>query len=376
MKFKKSKLIIISVVCICNFIYSTGCSKENETIKIGVVGTMSGINSDLSVSGRRGVELATEEINKAGGLNGNKIKLVIKDDKNNPSVALKVYKEFVNEKVPVVIGPYTSGMIVNSMDYLKNKNILFLGPTISADSLSGINDNFIRFISTTNEQAIAITQMAKENNNKKFAIIYDLQNIGFNQALYDNFKKLLEINSGEVVLTKTFTSNSEVNYSGLAEEVTQSKADALFIIANSTDNAGITQQVRKMQCKVQIFSPLWSNTTDLIKKGGTAVEGMFIVGAIDTNDKSSGFLKFKENYFNKYGENPTFSSVYSYEAAEALFQAMKMGGNIKASAIKNNLIKIKNFKGLEDNYQIDKFGDTTRKYMIFRIENAQLRKVD
>jgi branched-chain amino acid transport system substrate-binding protein len=380
MKLKNRKFIenrvLILILIICISIIISACHKTDETIKIGVLGTMSDINSDLSVSGRRGVELATYEFNQAGGLNGRKIELVVKDDKNDVNSALSMEKEFISENIPVVIGPYTSGMIVNSMDYLKDKEILFLGPTISVDSISGIDDNFIRFIATTKEQAVALTDMAKKNSNKNFAVIYDLTNKGFNEALYNNFKEMITSNGGSVVLTKTFTSNQHENYSSLAKDILESKVDAVFIIANSADNASISQQIRKIGSKVQIYSPLWSNTTDLIKKGGNAVEGMFIVGAIDMNDKMKSFVKFKEGYLNKYGENPSFSSVYSYEAANALFEAMKKGPDLKPSTLKDNIIKARDFKGLQGDYQIDKFGDNARKYMIFRVENGTLRKVD
>jgi branched-chain amino acid transport system substrate-binding protein len=376
MKYRRKILTILCLVCLSNFIYLSGCVKNSTPVKIGVAGTMTGINSDLSVSGRRGVELAIEEFNKAGGLNGRKIELVVKDDKNDAATALYIDKEFIKEKISVVIGHYTSGMLVNSMNYLRDKEILFLGPTISADSLSGIDDNFITFIATTKEQAIVLADVANKNGNKKFAIIYDLENKGFNDALYNNFKKLLEADKGQVTLTKTYSSNSKVNSSILAKDVAESNVDALFIIANSSDNADITQQIRKIGCKVQIYSPLWSNTVDLIKKGGTAIDGMFIVGAIDLNAETDDFIKFKKNYIDKYEENPTFSSMYSYETATSLFQAMKMGPDLKPSTIKNNIIQIKDFKGLESNFQIDKFGDSTRKYMIFKVGNGNLRKVD
>jgi len=163
-----------------------GCNYQLEPIKIGVVGTMSGIDSDLSVSGRRGVELAVEEFNNSGGLNGRKVEIVVKDDKNDVNQALRVDNEFIDKNIPVVIGHYTSGMMVESMDYLRTRDILFLSPTISADSLSGIDDNFIRFIATTKEQAVVLTNLANKNNHKKFAIIYDLSNKGFNENLYNN----------------------------------------------------------------------------------------------------------------------------------------------------------------------------------------------
>ncbi|KOA20416.1 leucine-, isoleucine-, valine-, threonine-, and alanine-binding protein precursor [Clostridium homopropionicum DSM 5847] len=376
MKTNKVKHILLWTMLISNFVYFNGCIKKSETIKIGVLGTMSGINSDLSVSGRRGVELAADEINKAGGINGRKVQLIVKDDKNDLKVALQMNKEFIDENVGVVIGPYTSGMIVNSIDYLRDKEILFLGPTISADSLSEKDDNFIRFIASTKEQAVVLTEMAKKNKNKKFAVIYDKENKGFNETLYNNFKDLLEKNSGQVIFTKGFSSNKDLNFSRIAKEIADSKADAVFIIANADNNATITQQIRKIECNIQIYSPLWSNTSDLITKGGSSVDGMYIVGAIDLNSKSKDFVDFKKSYLDKYGESPTFSSVYSYETSMALFEAIKMGPDFKPSTIKDNIIKIKNFKGLEGNYKIDKYGDNTRKYMIFRIEKGELRKVE
>ncbi|WP_164949508.1 ABC transporter substrate-binding protein [Clostridium sp. FP2] len=218
--------------------------------------------------------------------------------------------------------------------------------------------------------------MANKNNDKKFAVLYDLENKGFTDALYNNFKKLLEVNSGKIILTKTFSSSLNVNYSSLAKEVLESKANALFIIGDSKANAEITQQIRKLGSNVHIYAPLWSNTADLIRKGGNAIEDMLIVGGIDLSDKSVNFVKFRDAYLDKYGESPTFSSAYSYETVAALFLAIKGGPNLRPSTIKNNIIKIGNFQGLQGNYSIDKFGDSNRKYMIFKIEGGQLKKGD
>ena len=300
----------------------------------------------------------------------------MKDDKNDADEALHVDKEFIEQKIPVVIGHYTSGMMVKSMDYLRTKDILFLSPTISADSLSGIDDNFLRFIATTKEQAIVLADTANKNNHKKFAVIYDLSNKGFNEDLYNNFKRLLEQNDGQIILTLTFKSNADLDSSNLAKKVAESKPDGLFIIADAGGNAEISQQLRKIGCKVQTYSPLWSNTVDLVSKGGTAVERAFVVGAIDINNSNKEFLKFKEDYLKKYGDNPSFSSVYSYESATALFKAIKMGPDLKPATLKKNIIEISDFKGLDGNYQIDPFGDNVRSYQMFRVENGELRKVD
>lgn len=376
MKNIKNLLMPFFIIALSTLVFLSGCSSRNEPIKIGVVGTMSGMNSDLSVSGRRGIELAVSELNKAGGLNGRNLEIIVKDDQNDPNIARTVDQEFISEKIPFVIGHYTSGMMVSSLNYFKDKELLFLSPTVSADSLSGIDDNFIRLIATTKEQAVVLTDMAYKNNNQKFAVISNSSNQGFNDALYDNFKELLHKHHGEVVWTQTYSSNRELDYTMLAKKLIESEADALLIIADSVDNAEITQQIRKYGCKVQIYSPLWSNTPDLIKKGGTAIEGMLVVGAIDQNNRTQDFMTFKEKYLEKYGDTPSFSSVYSYEATKVLFKAMKMGPDLRYSTIKNNIIKLKDFQGLEGYFQIDQFGDNVRRYMIFRVINGELRKAD
>ena len=375
-KISKNIRVLLCSISTITLLLSIGCSNLSEPIKIGVVGTMTGINSDLSVSGRRGVELAVSELNSSGGVKGRKVELDVKDDQNDPAVALRVDKEFVDQNIPVVIGHYTSGMMLSSIDYLRETDQLILAPTVSADSLSGIDDNFIRFIATTREQAVVLADKAKKNNHKNFAVIYDLSNKGFNDDLYNNFKKMLEQDQGKIILTQTFTAHIDLDGASLVNTVAESKADALFIMANAEDNAKISQQLRKIGCNVQTYSPLWSNTDELIKKGGTAVEGAFLVGAIDINDRSDGFTKFKEDYLRKYGDNPNFSSVYSYETAVVLFQAMKMGPNLNPATLKKNIIKIRDFKGLQEDFQIDKFGDNDRTYQMFKIENGELRKVD
>lgn len=371
--FGSSLLIVIASTMLLASI--SGCSKTEQIIKLGVVGTMTGINSDLSVSGRRGVEFAVNEINNSGGINGKKFELIIKDDKNNEQTALQVDKEFVSEQVKYVIGHYTSGMIVNSMNYLKDKPILFLAPTISADSLSGQDDNLIRFIATTKEQAIHLANLAIKRGDKRLGVVYDLRNKAFCEGLYGNFKNFIEKSGAKIVDVRTFTADVDENFGSIASKLRNAKLDSVFIIADAVHNAELTQQIRKQGSKLQIYSPLWSNTPDLFRKGGAAIDGMLIVGAIDQNDAAERFQTFQDQFYETYGEYPTFSSMYSYEATYALFEALKTGAS-EPEQVKAEILKIKNFKGLQSEYQIDRFGDNNRSYMIFEVSKGNLRKVE
>ena len=252
---------------------------------------------------------------------------------------------------------------------------LYFGPTISADSLSGKKDHFLRFIATTEEQAKIIAKTANKRGHKRFAVVYDLNNKGFSETLYSNFNNLLEKNGGSLAVVKTFDSSGQQEFETLTRELLKNDIDAVLIIDNSANNAELTQEIRKMNMNIQIYSPLWSNTSDLIKKGGEAVEGMYVVGAIDLNDKTPDFVLFKKEYIEKYGDSPTFASMYSYEAVETIIDAMK-NGKMDTESIANFIIDKKNYKGLLNDFQIDEFGDNLREYMIFRIQKGLLLKVE
>ena len=212
-----------------------GCSTKKETVKIGVVGTMSGMQSDLSVSGRRGIEIAVDEINERGGINGCQIELIIKNDENNYERAAEIVQEFADEGVSYVIGHYTSGMMLAAYDELSKHDILYLGPTISSDSLSLMDDNFIRFIASTKEQAEILNTIALRDDHVKFVILFDEKNLGFNELLYHNFEEILMSHGGEVVWNYGFETIDEtvteemVNYLKLIESETLIFFAGIFI---------------------------------------------------------------------------------------------------------------------------------------------------
>lgn len=350
--------------------------KSTETIRIGVVGTMSGNQSDLSVSGRRGIEMAVDEVNSLGGINGRLIELVVKDDENNPEKAKQIVGEFVNEGIPVVIGHYTSGMMLAAYDEVEANDILYLGPTISADSLSERDDHFIRFIASTKEQATIIVKNALKDNHDDFIVVMDQKNLGFNEKLYLNFDKLLKENNGSVHSVVAYNTIDEDLFSRITSEIIKNKEiDGLFIISNATDMAILTQKLRNNNIDIPVYGPLWAHTNDLLRVGGDLVEGVYVVSGVDNQSKNDIFENHREKYESRYGESITFSSMYSYETMMALAEALK-SADYEYASIKKEILKIGNFKGLQYDFYIDQFGDNTRQYMLDQIINGNYVRID
>lgn len=354
----------------------SGCSRNKEII-IGVVGSMTGNQSDLSVSGRRGIEIAVDEINSTGGIDGRQVRLEVKDDLNDPERAAEIVDEFINQGVHLVIGPYTSGMMLAAYDEMIGKNILYLGPTISVDTLSGIDDNFIRFIASTKEQAMVITKEAKKLNQKNFIVLADQKNLGFNEMLYKNFETLLAEDGGKVLEFIEFESVEDSSLEEILSAINNHQnIDGIFIISNATDLAMITQTIRKNAVSVDIYGPLWAHTNDLIRVAGEYAEGIRVVSGIDYDNDSERFADFRKKFLEKYGQEVTFSSVYSYETMMAIKQAIQQTGNDDPAKVKEAILQINKFDGLQTNFIIDRFGDNTRDYMLDQITANVYKRVD
>lgn len=348
--------------------------EESETIKIGVVGSMSGNQSELSVSGRRGIELAVSKINEQGGLLGKEVELVVKDDLNDMNRAVDIVKEFVNEDIEMVIGPFTSKMMLAAYDTVEAHEILYLSPTVSTDLLNQKDDHFIRFIASSREQAVVLNEVALNNNDKEFIVIIDETNIGFNQQLYENFKEILESNNGQI--------NNVMEYSvldsGIFEtlRISAKDIDGVFVISNASDFATIAQNLVQNDIDASLYGTLWSHTNDIIRLGGKDIEKAYLVSGISQSEVYHDFNRVYLDYYDRYGESMSFSAMYSYETMMALGEAISKGHSSDWEKVKSALLEIKNFNGLQFQYELDKYGDSSRPYKIDQIINGGFLTVE
>lgn len=351
----------------------SGC-KEPQPIKIGFVGGLTGRLSDLGIAGRNGVIVAVEQRNADGGINGQPVELVIKDDQHDPEVALQVDQELIDAGVAAIIGHMTSAMSVVAVPLMNQEKMLMISPTTSTSSLTGLDDYFLRVTPPNTLQSHHLAHYAYQKLGlRRFAGVYDLSNRAFSEDLFHDFLVVFEALGGEVVLTKTFTSGHEISYLELAQELLQAEPDGLLIVAGALDTAMICQQIRKLGSTIPIASSAWAQTMDLIRHGGNTVEGVIFSQRYGTESSQEAYLNFRKQFQERFGDTPDFSSEYAYEAATILFQALEdanSGPEIKANIVNHS------FEGLKEEIQIDQYGDTWRKRYILIVQDGQFSVVE
>lgn len=350
--------------------------KKSSPILLGFSGELTGGRSEVGVQERNGVQLAVEEINAKGGIEGRKISLIINDDSGIANEAEEGDKELIKKDVVAIIGHVTTEQTLAGLKATNPAKIVMISSSVSTPMLSGKDDYFFRVYPSFSKSSRNFAKyIYNQKKYSKISIIYDCDNYRFTHTyssiFSDEFKSLGGTISDEI----NFSSVAKPDFSSVVSKLRESDAQAVFIVASDIDTANFTQRARLMGYQVPIFSSAWAQTDSLITNGGKAVEGIEIEQTYDINNKSRRFEHFKSKYKSRFGTEPTYGAIYSYEATMVLKQALiKTNGN--KEGLKKALLNIKNYKGLMNTFSFDKFGDVDRSWYLSTIKNGKYTMVD
>lgn len=357
-------LLVISII-ISLFIFF---NKKEEVIKIGFVGALTAKYSVLGNAMMNGVILAFEEENY--NINGKKIELIFKDDKKDEEVNKQIVNDFISQGIKIVIGNVTSSMSKISMSIINNYPDMFMISAASASNqFSGIDDQFFRVHVANNEQRFSnFTTYIKDSGYKKIYGIYDPGNITYTKDYLENFEKSFILHGGEKFIQ--YSKSDDLDF--LLKDIKEQNPDLILICANSVDAARVIQYLRINNVNTQVASSEWAMTSTFIENSGKYSEGIIFNIDYDEDSKNEKFLKFYKNYQNKYNITPSIYASKGYELAKIIIELLKVG---KETQLKENLLKIKEFSGLQGTILFDKYGDVVRDFNTFKINNGKFEKI-
>ncbi|PLX66656.1 MAG: hypothetical protein C0602_11340 [Denitrovibrio sp.] len=367
------KRLIIATILITLII---SCSNQSKEIDIGLMGIYSGRYSEVGVATRNGVSLAIEKINQQGGLLGKKITFTPLDNKNEKNQVVANFEQHISEGRKFIIGPNISKLANETRMFAMREDILIISPTMSADIMADIDDNFIRVISRTSQEGHIIAKKALDMGLKRAAVVYDLSNAEYTEPIYEVFRETFEKASGKIVYVNHVSNNIKEDFLDMAENINSTQADTLFLLTTAIDAASIAQQVRKTNTTIHFFGTRWAKTLDIISNGGQAVEGMILTSMYTPEKRSDKYISFEKDYQDKFGVKPSFIAAYAYEAVMLLAEGIKKAGSTNVDKVKNALINMQKFDGLEETFTINKFGDSVRKSSTVQIKNGTFEVID
>ncbi len=344
--------------------------RPKKPILFGFVAGITGKYADLGVDCRRGVEIAVNQQNLKGGINGHRIEIIALDDQQKQETAITAVTSLLELKVPVIIGHSTSSMSMATLPLINKSDTIMLSPTSSTQRLIAIDDNFIRTCTVSSTSATMMARyLSLEKSFRHAGVIYDLGNKAYTQAWFEAFKKTFSENNGSSVIDLTFTSKDNSQLLPLVEQMRGNQIDVLVIVANSVDAAMISQQVRKSGWDLPLAMADWAATEQLIDLGGKAVEGVIIQQIFNRKSADPDYLEFKNRFLELYKIEPGFGALHAFDAAQVAIQGILHKS--EQESLKEAILRIGEFQGLQFKINIDQYGDASHATYMGQVTNGE-----
>jgi len=281
---------------------------------------------------KKGIELAVEEVNAAGGVLGRKIEVISRDDNGNPGDAVRVAEELLSrEQVSFLIGTFPSNVGLAVADFAKQRKVLFIAAEPLTDKIVWDSGNAYTFrlrTSTYMQTAMLIPDAVKLKK-KRWAIVYP--NYEYGQSATAAFKKLLKEKQPDVeFVAEQAPPLGKIDAGAVAQALADAKPDAIF---SSLFGADLAKFVREGQTRglfkgVEVFNLLAGEPEYLDPLKEEAPEGWYVTGYPWSEIKTPEHTKFLTAYQTKFKDYPRLGSVVGYSTVMSAVETIKKAGSL------------------------------------------------
>ncbi len=301
-----------------------------QTIKVGELNSYKVFPAFLEPY-RKGMELAQEEINAAGGVQGRKLEIVSRDDNGNPGDAVRVAEELISrEKVALLMGTFASNVGLAVADLAKQRKILFIASEPLTDKIVWENGNAYTYrlrASTYMQTAMLVPEAAKLNK-KRWAIVYP--NYEYGQAATATFKRQMMARSGGgLEFVEQAVPLGKIEPGPVVQALIDAKPDAIFSSLFGPDLARFVRegQLRGLFKDRPVFNLLGGEPEYLDPLKDEAPVGWWVTGYPWYSIDTPAHKRFRDAYQKKFNDYPRLGSVVGYSAVMSAAAALRKAGS-------------------------------------------------
>ncbi len=324
-------------------------------ILISTAGPMTGQYASFGEQMRRGAEMAVKDINAAGGVLGQQVKLTIGDDACDPKQAVAVANKFVSEGVVFVAGHFCSGSSIPASKVYEEENVLQISPASTNPKLTEEGGpNVFRVCGRDDQQGIVAGKfLADSYGGKKIAILHD--KTAYGKGLADETKAALNKNGITEAMYEAYTAG-EKDYSAIVSKMKQAGVDVFYVGGYHTEAGLMVRQAREQGYPVQLVSGDALVTDEFWKITGDAGEGTLMTFSPDPRKNPAAAPVVKA--YRDGGYEPEGYTLYTYGAIQAWAQAVAKAGTTDTNKVAEAL-RANKFDTVLGNIGFDAKGDVT-----------------
>lgn len=344
-----------------------GCSSE---VKIGAIVSRTGGMSPYGQSVAKGLDLAAEEINAAGGVLGGPLTLVYRDDESRPDVGAAAAEDLIqNEGVRLIIGAVSSHVTEAVAEVAQKNSVVLISPSASEPKLSTAGDYIFRNYPSDIIEGTAMAEFAKTNGVRKVVIFAIEENFG--TGLTEVFRRRFESKSRTVLETFNFPSDASSDvFAPMIEQVRELEPQGVYIIAYVDQMAALLMQLKEAGC-MALKMGSGAVTEDTLALAGDAADHLVYAKLeLDIESKNPKVASFVEAYTAKYGSSPDVFAAHAYDALTAMVMAIEEAQMAHPDSVKLQLLNL-DFEGAAGKTAFDERGDVTRYPQLFVLHEGK-----
>src|ERR1700676_134810 len=365
------RMIYQRVVLAGLMVVHTCLPSSAEPLKIGIVATLTGAAAEPGRDETQCAKLATEEVNKAGGVLGRPIELVIEDSQStNPGGVLAFSKLAGDKDIPGFVGPVFSTQIhAIAPDIQRLGKPVMIGGTDPQLTHMG-NPWLFRFRPNDFYSARAIADYGvKTLGKKKWAIVHSTDTFGTN-----GMKNLVAVLNGmgvEPVLVQGYTNNLQ-DFTPIVLASKESGADVMGTYMTFETDVGIfAKQLRQLGVNIAWVGSPSTATSTALRLVGAALNSSYVVSDF-SRDSSPAAKEFAFKYEEAYKSAPDFRGAWTYDAVHVLALAIDNAKSLDSEKIREEILSVKGYAGAEGIYNFDQNGDGLHGYNIVKNINGKI----
>ena len=390
----------LALVVVGTLLFS--CAKKEDVVILGEFGSLTGGTATFGKSTQKGIKMALEEVNKAGGIQGKPVRIVVEDDQSKPEEAATAVKKLVNQdKVLVVLGEVASSRSLAGAPICQEAKVPMITPASTNPKVTQVGDFIFRVCFIDPFQGEVMAKFARNTLKvSKAAILKDIKNdysVGLAQFFTETFKNL-----GGTVIAEESYSEGDIEFRAQLTSLKAKKPEVIFIPGYYTEVGLIARQARDLGITVPLIGGDGWDSPRLIEIGGKALENTYYSNHYTPDDPRPEMQKFLADFKAKYNEIPDAMAPLGYDAARIAFDAIKRSGildekNIKDAYLQNTqakslmeaintpgnrerirdaLAQTKDFPGVTGLITIDENRNAKKSAVVLKIEDGKLKYVE
>jgi branched-chain amino acid transport system substrate-binding protein len=315
----------------------------DQPIVLGMITPLSGSSSAIGPYMQNGAQMAVDEINEDGGVDGRKLELVVEDGACDPRTATAAANKLVTDGVDISVGGYCSGATLPTLPIFEKAGVPMIIPAANSTQLvdQGLANVFL-INGTGTQQAEAAVEFMTKQNATKVALVDD--NTSYSADIAKRTAEQLEAGNGPQLAIHESVTAGESDYSANVNAVLQSNPDFVYWTGYYQEGGLILRQLRQAGYTGTIMVADGSVDQQLVEIAGAEnAEGVFAT-MTQTPDTIDGAAKWISSYKEKFGADPGPYSTQSYDAVRVAAEALRKAGSTDTEAVIKALEGIDGFE--------------------------------